>query len=118
MARTPAPLLVLLAVACALILLLAVSFNPIAANTSLSDKARLRYSSHTVNFTDQAAKTRPSQSTKLSAFVGVFTAVKPERRRVVRSTWFPSSTGDLQRLVPVLFDLMSDLRVFILIKRR
>ena len=108
MARNSTPLLILLAVACALILLLAVSFNPIAAPTALSRKAHLRYSSHTVNFTDQASKTRPSQSTRLSAFVGVFTAIKPGRRRVVRSTWFPSSAGDLQRFVPVLFDHMSD----------
>ena len=33
----------------------------------------------------------------LLAFVGVFTAIKPERRLALRSTWFPSSEAQLLR---------------------
>lgn len=43
--------------------------------------------------TDRPAPDAP----KVLAFVGVFTALKPERRHSLRATWFPSSVDGLAR---------------------
>ena len=34
---------------------------------------------------------------ELLAFVGVFTALKPDRRQALRDAWFPSSVDQLER---------------------
>lgn len=46
-----------------------------------------------------AAQLATAVAPELLAFVGVFTALRPERRRSLRDTWFPSSLEQLDRFV-------------------
>ncbi|KAL0025605.1 hypothetical protein WJX79_007394 [Trebouxia sp. C0005] len=88
------PLWVLLAFACALILL---SSNAINSWTTVvsSNQARSKYISLHVGLGEPKAQLPPST---LLAFVGVVTATNSERRQAVRSSWFPSSEAELARL--------------------
>lgn len=85
-----------LSVACALILLVSNVINSSTPGSS-SEQAQKTYSRRRDLHNEiKHAKTSLPAST-VQAFVGVFTATKPERRHAVRSTWFPSSEADLAR---------------------
>lgn len=91
------PIWVLLAFACALILLASNVINSWTTVVS-SNQARLKYIARRdlrVALGEPKAQLPPST---LLAFVGVLTATKPERRQAVRSSWFPSSEAKLARL--------------------
>ena len=90
------PLWLVLAVAGALILLASNAINSSSSSKVSSQEARLTYSKHRDFRAGDDLDTALVPSTLL-AFVGVMTAAKPERRQVVRSTWFPSSEADLAR---------------------
>lgn len=87
---------VVLTVACTLILLASNAINSSLSSDSPSTRARLAYSARRDLHAETPDALLPTSS--LLAFVGVFTATKPERRQAVRSTWFPSSEVGLARL--------------------
>ncbi len=89
---------VVLTVACALILLASNAINSRPGSGASSDKARLTYSSRRDLRVGVGNLQEPLPASSLLAFVGVFTATKPERRQAVRATWFPASEAGLARL--------------------
>ena len=91
------PLWIILAIACALILLASNAVHTSTWTTAAFDQARsARIQRRDLSLTTGERKTALPHSSLL-AFVGVFTALKPERRQALRSTWFPSSETDLLR---------------------
>lgn len=88
---------VILAIACALILLASNAINSsISTTTPFKQRSSIRTERRDLSLSVSEPKTSLSPSS-LIAFVGVFTAIKPERRLALRSTWFPSSEAELRR---------------------
>ncbi|KAL3151040.1 hypothetical protein ABBQ38_012910 [Trebouxia sp. C0009 RCD-2024] len=92
------PLWIILAIACALIVLAANTINSSTTTTAAFARARSTYhqGSDLSGAPDVVKTVVPSSS--LLAFVGVFTAIKSDRRQALRSTWFPSSETELLRV--------------------
>ena len=86
---------VLLAIACAVLLFATDTYGSIADIGTAPTRSRSE-SSRRMLGRDSTADQKATDQTlpQLSAFVGIMTATKPERRRVVRETWLPS---DLQK---------------------
>ena len=91
------PLWIILAIACALILLASNAINSSSSATFPLKQARTtRSQRRDLSLSTSEPKTALPQSSLL-AFVGVFTAIKPERRLALRSTWSSASEADLLR---------------------
>ena len=94
------PVLVVLIVICTVVILAANAIVLGGSAASSSAAARHKYSLRraltNASVTNQLPTLAPSE---LTAFVGVFTALKPDRRQALRESWFPSSPELLQKSV-------------------
>ena len=92
------PVLVVLIVICTIVILAANAIVLGGSAASSSAAARRKYSLRRALADTSGTNQLPTlASSELIAFVGVFTALKPDRRQALRETWFPSSPELLQK---------------------
>lgn len=91
------PLSIIIAIACAVILLASNALNSSSSTRAAFNRARSTHSQRRDLSLNTGGLHTALPPSSLLAFVGVCTATVPERRHALRATWFPSSEAELLR---------------------